>query len=56
MITNQEIEHFKSIGYKEIMLDKNKNPRTSLYFISPYYLLDLEENKIYFIDKSIIKN
>jgi hypothetical protein len=57
MITKQEIEHFKSIGMNEIVLDENKNPNTRYEeFICPKYLLNIKERKLYLIDKSIIKN
>jgi len=56
MITNQEIEHFREIGSKEVILDPNKNPSTRSGFQYPKYLLNLEEKKIYLIDRSIIRN
>lgn len=57
MITKQEIEHFKSIGMNEIVLDENKNPNTRYEeFICPKYLLNIKERKLYLIDKSIIRN
>lgn len=57
MITKQEIEHFKSIGMNEIVLDENKNPNTRYEeFICPKYLLNIKERKLYLIDRSIIKN
>ena len=57
MITKQEIEHFKSIGMSEVVLDENKNPSIRYQeFISPKYLLNIEERKLYLIDKTIIKN
>ena len=56
MITKQEIEHFREIGSKEVILDPNKNPSTRPDFQYPKYLLNLEEKKIYLIDYKIIKN
>lgn len=57
MITKQEIEHLKSIGMNEIVLDENKNPSIRYQeFISPKYLLNIEERKLYLIDRSIIRN
>lgn len=56
MITKQEIEHFREIGSKEVILDPNKNPSTRPDFQYPKYLLNLEEKKIYLIDRSIIRN
>ena len=56
MITKQEIEHFREIGSKEVILDPNKNPSTRPDFQCPKYLLNLEEKKIYLIDYKIIKN
>lgn len=57
MITKQEIDHFKSIGMNEVVLDENKNPSIRYQeFISPKYLLNIEERKLYLIDRSIIKN
>lgn len=56
MITKQEIEHFREIGSKEVVLDPNKNPSTRSDFQYPKYLLNLEERNIYLIDRSIIRN
>ena len=57
MITKQEIEHFKSIGMNEIVLDENKNPNTRYEeFICPKYLLNIKERKLYLIDRSVIRN
>lgn len=55
MITKQEIEHFREIGSKEIVLDSNKNPSTRSGFQYPKYVIDLEKKQIHLIDKSIIK-
>ena len=56
MITREEIKHFQEIGNKEVILDPNKNPSTRSDFQYPKYLLNLEEKKIYLIDRSIIRN
>ena len=57
MITKKEIEHFKSIGMNEIVLDENKNPNTRYEeFICPKYLLNIKERKLYLIDRSVIRN
>ena len=56
MITKQEIEHLKSIGMNEVVLDENKNPSIRYAeFISPKYLLNIKERKLYLIDKTIIR-
>jgi len=55
MITKQEIEHFREIGSKEVILDPNKNPSTRSGFQYPKYVIDLEKKQIHLIDKSIIK-
>ena len=55
MITKQEIEHFREIGSKEVILDSNKNPSTRSDFQCPKYVIDLEKKQIHLIDKSIIK-
>ena len=55
MITKQEIEHFREIGSKEVILDPNKNHSTRSDFQYPKYVIDLEKKQINLIDKSIIK-
>ena len=56
MITKQEIEHLKSIGRNEVVLDENKNPSIRYAeFISPKYLLNIKERKLYLIDKTRIR-
>ena len=55
MITKQEIEHFREIGSKEVILDSNKNPSTRPDLQYPKYVIDLEKKQIHLIDKSIIK-
>ena len=55
MITKEEIEHYKSLGYKDIVLDINKNPSIRDDFICPYWVIDIEDNQAYLIDKTIIR-
>mgnify|MGYP007112010759 CR=1 FL=1 len=49
MITKQEIEHFREIGSKEVILDPNKNPSTRSDFQYPKYVIDLEKKQIHLI-------
>ena len=51
-----EKEHLKSIGMNEVVLDENKNPSIRYAeFISPKYLLNIKERKLYLIDKTRIR-
>lgn len=55
MITKEEMEYYKELGYKDIVLDINKNPMNRKDFILPYWVVNLEENQAYLIDKTIIR-
>ena len=55
MITKQEIEHFREIGSKEVILDPNKNPSTRPDFQYPKYVIDLENKKMHLISNEAIK-
>jgi hypothetical protein len=55
MITKEELKHYRELGYKDIVLDINKNPSSRKDFICPYWVANLEENQAYLIDKTAIR-
>jgi len=54
-MTQDERNKLIGLGYKNIILDENNLPNWKEDFKDPCYIFNLEEQKRYLIDKSVIK-